>query len=384
MISFSLKLKRPQEFLILEITPEKADGVAFYVDDNKNLEIRKFWNSFTPQDFSRWFRKNNHCKLVVSVDHCLITSLFLPLKWERESTNRATLTLVDLENFLFQEAGKMFRHCQDEAARKLRVDYSDAIMIGGAARGFRVDGYKVIDPVGFPAKRVEVILELIFASRHIFEKWREILPNQSFLAESGRAAISVLRKIKKSPINLLIFDLKESLLFSFDDKKSAAGFFLRKTLPWGINNLIEPIVGCFGVRENIARRIYDAYLCGEISSKLSKKISQLLKLPYKFLEKELEKNHLKGDILSARNFDLPILLPTRKIVLKDISYSSFLEDFGFKIKQNKRLGNKENFWFKPLKFAPFLEFYFHQENLLPIDIRLKRYLYWLSRRDSVE
>lgn len=382
MVFPSLRFNSSEKFLILEITAQKAEAIAFSLDDKKNLEIREFWDNLTFEDFSRLAKSKS--KLIVSIDRSLITSVFLPLRWENELPSKKAITLIDLENFLFGEAGKVFKYCQSEAAEKLKTDYSDVIMIGGITRGFRVDGCKVINPLGFPAKRLEVILELIFANRYIFEKWKKVLPNQSFFTESGRAAISVLGRIKKTPINLLIFDLKESFLLGFDDKKSIAGVFSLSVLPWGINNLIQSIADCFGVSFDVAWQIYDIYFRGEMSCKLLKKINQILRLSSSFLKKELKKRHLKGEIFVVRNFNLPFSLSNQKIFFKDLSCWSLLEDFGFKIKLGKKLKNKKDFWLKPLKFAPFLEFYYYQENLLPIDTRLKRYLYWLSQRDSVK
>lgn len=352
------------------------------VDGEKNIFLKKTWDDFRPQNLSRWLQRNKNGKVFFSVDPSLAITKFLPIKLERGALSKQPLALTEFEELLSQEVSKVWIACRREAGSELVIDDRDIILVGGCARNFRVDGYGVINPVGFPAKQIEATFEFIFADSGVWNIWGNFLGgNNNFLfSESARAGVETLKKFGKSPANLLIFGFRRSPFFILDHGR-ASRIFYRGVLDWSPWLFLNLISSSFGVSDFTARSIYDAYVKKETSASVSRSISRILQPAFDSLFSELKKTRLKGEVFVLSDLNLPFLpLSAGRVTVARPPHFSFWNDLGFKIDQ-KSWPLDANQTFSTL--APFAELYYQEENL-PINARIKRRLHWLRQQNTIQ
>jgi len=370
---------RPEKFLILEALPERTRGLLLSVDAEKNLQVRRFWEEFPVAKLSRrvpW--EFGGTKIILAADPSLAFTVFVPVKLEREpAAAKEQLGILELENLLAQSIGKVFSQCRKQAGQALRVGELETVLVGSRVRNFKVDGHKVVNPLGFQGKKIEAVLELTLTTRKIFESWKSFFSTREkfFFTESARAWLTSLEKAGAATVNLITFRPETTSFFILEPAATGTVIY-RGKLDWETNRLLESITSSLGVSRSLAEELYGRYLRGETSSSGARWIDRILKPVLDSLFHAMKKTRLRGPIYVDTMTPLPIALPKRrgKIVLTALPLASLVEKLGFTL-QPSRHNLSDTQLFRHL--APFLEFYYDKSDS-SINHKLWRRLHWLG------
>jgi hypothetical protein len=388
----NINLFKPREkFLILEITPGGTSGLFISVDEEKNLlfeklltniNLKKFFKSpvrsVTQKSWEGKYFFKSHRKVIASVDSSLATTIPIPLDLPREeSSAKEEITLPELENMIAQSMGKIFNQCRSEAAKRLGIHELDTILVGAKARNFKVDNNLVINPVGFTAKKISLLLELTFTGRVLFEDLQQFFhsPENFFFAESSQTRLSSLARARKLPLNLIVLDGAGTSLFVLQKAKNQYPVLYREKILWSIDGLLRHIMAEMGVSKDVAAGMYHAYLEGSMSESAERAFKKAIDPSITEFLHEVQKGKLKGFVYVDSDHDLPFKFPYKYMgaTFDQFPLSEVLQQLGFADIQGG--DTPQNVLSRHL--LPFVEAYFDKSNS-DINQKLRRRLHWLT------
>lgn len=379
MIKFNFFHQR-EKFLILEISPQKTEGLLLGVDQEKNLIPEKIWKDFSFRRISKAPLENlKKRKLIVSAHPSLVTTISLPLELKREpNISRSPLTLIELENLLSQAIGRMFNQRRAEASLALGLGELDTILVNAKVGNFKVDGHFVLNPVGFGGNAVDAVLELTFTTRQIFDELQGFFNDRDgfFFTGSSRAGLLALSRIQNPPVSLILMDPAHTFYFVLE--KAAWGYRTQGgKLDWSLSSLFKAIASSLGASRSVVLKIYDNYLNHETSEHFSRALARIIKPIENNLFHEIKKSRLVRPVYLFSPIPLPFSSPHRngRVAINAIPLNQILEKTGFKIDLTQwPLTESEVF----TKLVPFLEFYYDKSDL-EINQKLRRRLHWLAK-----
>lgn len=379
-----LKLWSPSEqFLVIEVAPRRTSGLLLSLDEEKVLRLKRFWEHLSKE---RIFRKIplgvGKRTIIASADPSLAFTTFVPVRLERGArTAKEPLELLELENLLAQSIGKVFSQCRRQASQFLGIEELDTILVGSRVTHFKVDGHKVMNPVGFHGRRIEVVLELTLTTRQIFDEWKSLFNTKEgvFFTESARAALVALEKLGHPPINLMT--VRPGNVSCFILEPAAVGTVIyRGALSWDVRKLLTTIVEALGTSEAVSAALYGEYCAGRLSSPGARWMERLLRPVLDSLFKEVERTRMRGRVYLDSLPELPFELPKRagKVVFEAFPVEELLGQLGFQANFSRwRIPERDRFKY----LAPFIEFYYDKSDS-PINHRLWRRLHWLGSGES--
>lgn len=381
MTSFDFWTKK-EKFLILEVGDEGTAGFLLNLDADKKLNLEKTWASFSWPKLSKHLRRHlEKWKVVVSAHPSLASTVILPIKLERESSlAEHPLTNIELENLLVQATAKIFTQVRGEASRELGVDELDTILIDNRVSNFKIDNHHVMNPIDFRAKKIEAVLELTLTTRSIFDDWKNQFSigetKNFFFTESARAELFTLKKVKSPPLNLIILNDHAASQFFRLEKAAVGELIHRRRLRWSSNQILNTIAANLSVSVSVAGKLYSLYVKKELSPRISRHFNAILKPVISSLLRQLHSSRFKGTVYLDTPLPLPPSFPRRsgRLVFEKLPFESLTEKLGFKVDPALWLWSEGQI-FKRL--APFLEFYYNNEDLA-INHWLRRRLHWLG------
>lgn len=366
---------RNENFLLLEISPQKTSGLLLSLDSRKKLHLKKFGENSRESKFLDYFKPTGTIKkTIIAVEPEFAFTAVIPLALQRENAEEP-LEKVELENRLAQAVSKVFNHYRREASRELNIDELDAILADSRMAHFKVDGNQVINPLGFPAKEIHAVFEMTFTTRQMFGEIKNFLKRNDdfFFTEIGRAELRALHAINPSPLHLLMLGRKTSYLFSME--KTAIGLLMsRKELRWPAGGLSKIISRHWPVSGAAAGELYRAYLQKNVSPGLEKYFKKIFTPAIDSLLKQLQTFKPSGRIYLETDEAPVALLLERNSALREIPFDAFLEKSGFGIGAGSQLSGRSGVF---RKLAPFFEFYYDKSDT-DINHWLRRRLHWLG------
>jgi len=388
-----LKLFKPREkFLVLAVGPAGTDGLFLSVDEDrniifekrvKNIDLKKFFASpmrnVTQKSWEGAYLFKSHRKVIAAVDSSLATTIPIPLDLPREhGAEHTEVVLPELENLIAQAMGKIFNQCRSEAAKRLAIHEIDTIMVGAKARGFKMDGHQVVNPVGFTGKKISLLLELTFTGRVLFRDLRQFFnaPDDFFFAESAQARLAALARGRKLPLNLIVDEgARGASLFVLEKTKDGHPVLYRERMEWNFNVLFTRIAAELGINDGTAREMYRAYLGKAMSESATRAFKKIIDPAVDQFLKEVGKGRLKGFIYVDAEHDLPFPLPHKRgtATFDRFPLAEILQQLGFM----DREGNRGSDAVISRHLLPFIEAYFDKSNS-EINQKLRRRLHWLA------
>ncbi len=371
-----------EKFLLLEVYPSGTRGLLISIDQEKKINLEKVWSSFSWSNLSRHFRqKIIGWNVIVSASPVLAVTTVIPVKLEREKNSLASPILAgELENLLAQATAKIFNQCRAFASRSLGIDELDTILIDNRVVGFKVDNHQVVNPIDYKAKRIDAILELTLTTRNIFDDWKNFFnigeTRNFFFTELARAELSVLEKIRSTPLGLVVTEKDGTTAFHVD-RSSKNSIVKRHKIHWLADKMVSLISEAWGVDEPIAREIYLNYLKKDVSPHVFRYLSRLTSPVLEALYKELKRVNLKGPVFIDAHLPLPIVFPKRlgRMVIADLPVMPILDKLGFKADfRDWSIPAHE----VPRRLAPFFEFYYNNDKESGVNHWLRRRLHWLG------
>ncbi len=369
--------KPKESFFILEILPGRVNGLLLGLGPEQRLIPRKYfegasWSHLSKRPDLRHLVKN----IVIAGDSSVAFTALVPVYLKRENRSHP-LAAVELENLLAQEVGKVFSQCRKDASKHLKVDELDVILVTSRVMNFKIDGHYVLNPLGFKASSVEVMLELILTTRAVFEDIRSFAKERQdfFFTELTRSEANILQKTEKLPMSILSLGEARSA-YAVVEPAKVGQTIARGIFSWTTGELIKKIEEKWLVNRETAEVIYDLYLKNEISAETSKAIARIIAPAEKAFFREFRDLKTRGPVYVDSDRPLPWPLPAVKYGRKLVPcpMGRLLDHFGF----------RTDFASWPIRpegafrfLAPFWDFYYDRSDTT-VNRWLRRHLNWLG------
>lgn len=368
-----------EKFFIIELLPEKRRGVVVSLDKEKNIKLVDVYEDVRPKELSRWLTLNPLRKKVIVAAHpSLALTVTVPIKLSREEEHfEEQIGSVELENLLAQAMIKVYNQYREPASKTLGIEELDTILVGNRVSNFRVDGHRVLNPLGFTGKQLQAVLELTLTTREIFDDWKDFFngTHPFFFTELARAILVGLQKMGSLPVYFFLAETRGSSLFILD--KAAIGTMMyRRKIDWRSDHVIHLIAETYNVSIRVAQKLYTLYLVGETSLALARALAKTMKPAVDSLHDLVARTKVRGTLFTYSSVPLPFTLPKKngRVVFDKLPLGFLRGKLGFTTDaaEWEKVGRDP---FRTL--APFVEFYYDKSDS-SVNHWLKRRLHWLA------
>lgn len=378
----SLLRGKDDRFLVVEIS-EHTNRIADIKANFADNEI-KFINTRSGPDLKKLIKKFGRLKkykIILGLDSHLATTIYSSVVLVRDRF-KELIDEAELDNLISQAIWKFFDRQRGKVATKMNVSDLDVILSDVKIRGVRLDSHKVVNPVGFKAKTVEILFSQTFLLRQFVESMKDTLPlgQVIFISESGTAWASVVAKSQEAGSFAVanIFPGKTSVFAASGSQNSYLDHFA-----WGENNLYASLAGDLAVDPGVASVIVAKYNSGAMSVAFKRRIENFISRELQMLANGIGQAIKKVDVETVfvhPFFDLPAIFMEnfrgslgKPAQLRLLNLDIISKNFGFDIKFKHTAQQKNAFSF----LATLLEWY-----LAPQEDRMSqmanRRVRWLS------
>lgn len=232
------------------------------------------------------FGKLRKYKIILSLDPKLATTIYSGVSLVRDN-GKDPIDEGDLDNLISKAIWGFFDRHRSRVAAKMGTQDLDVILSDVQVSGIKLDGHRVVNPIGFQAKSIELQLSLTFTVRDLINRLKNILPKENiiFVSEDGSAWSHLLSTISESDKFVLANIFPGEITF-FSANGNALGYLDR--LEWGKINLTNALMSQLDVDQSTAERIWHCYLVNNASSGFIKKLEGLISDELQFLVRGLE------------------------------------------------------------------------------------------------
>ncbi len=373
-----LRFWKPKEsFLILQVSPERINGLLLGLGADKKIYARKYfedtsWTNLAARPDLKHLVKN----VIVAADSSLAYTATIPVTLERENPEEP-LAAPELENLLSQAVGRVFNQCRQEAGRYLEMDDLDVVLVGSRVINFKIDGHHVLNPLEFSARKVEAVLELTLTVRSVLDGVKAILKNKPnfYFTETARAELAVLARDHKPPLSLLYLSEQRSICLIMESSP-VGQIFTRHPLKWSSLSIAQALTKEWGVDSGVAHRIYHLFLGSKFSERGSKAVRKSMEPVRMSLMKAIDSAHPRGRVFINSPLPLFMEMPLRRgrMTIEEVSVEDLAKHFGFVIdEKNWPISISQTMRY----LAPFWEYYYDRSDST-VNRWLKRHLNWLG------
>ena len=331
--------------------------------------------------FSRFGRLGNY-KIIVGLDSHLASTIYSSVVLVRDKY-KELIDEPELDNLISQAIWKFFDRSRNKVAGKIGVADMDILLSDVRIRGIKLDGHKVVNPLGFKAKTVEVQFSQTFLSRSLVDSIKESLPLQQvvFMSENGAACSSVVARAQPVNESFLFANLYHDRTQLFLADGSQNSYWDR--LGWGENNLKRSLAEDLALDAETAGLVIAKYSRKEASETFRRRFEGLLGKELDSLASSLNASSKKAGtrtIYFNPFFDMPEIFAAsmksqfdRTVKFQKLSLDLISQNFGFDIKFKHKGDAEQSF----CTIAALMEWY-----LSPHDDKMsqlaKRRVRWLS------
>jgi hypothetical protein len=364
-----------EQFFLIEVLAEGLQAVLATVDEDKHLTFGREWRNTTWQALSGRLAPHRFIKnVVVGADSSLAYTAIVPIRILRDNPN-TTLYAVELENLFAKEVGRVFSLCRSEASKMLHVDDLDVVLANSRVIDIKLDGHRVLHPVGMKAEKLEAVLELSLTTRELFHDIKSFLKSRQnlYFTEIGRAELLTISKTEPLPLHVLRLRAPASLIMRLESEP--IGYSLeRKEFNFEEDMILSAISAEWGISRSVAKELYEAWLRKDMSASAEEFFDRLIGPVSEKFTKELAEAKFKGKVFLEHDLPLPFDLPYTKgkIDLREPPLAETLARSGFTVPSAPWA---ESVLFR--KIAPFLSFYYDKSDTT-LNRWLKRHLSWLG------
>lgn len=262
-------------FLVLEIFENNNRAASIKADFvNKEIKVLKVLSASDPKKLLKKFGRLAKYKIIVGLDSHLATTIHSSVVLVRDKY-KELIDEPELDNLISQAIWKFFDRHRSKVANKMNATDLDIVLSDVRIRGIKLDSHKVVNPVGFRAKTVEIQFSQTFLLRSIVEQLKKLLPaEQTVLTmENGTAWSNVLAKSGPEK-NFLLANLfgAKTTLFSSDESQNS---YLDR-FNWGEDDLNRSLSEDLSIAPETSRSIIERYVGGETSPLFKKRLEGLL------------------------------------------------------------------------------------------------------------
>jgi len=317
------------------------------------------------------FRGSRRANIILSLDPVLATTIHSTVTLIRDKP-KTPIDEPDLDNRIAQGIWRMFDRERGKAAEKMGVGDLDVLLTDVRVKNLKLDGHKVLNPLDFQAKTIEIQFTQTFNPRTFANEVRKLIPAEqlALMAENGSLEADMLAKLARVESFLLVDLFDERVNIYLSDGSTVTYI---DAVSWGKRNLLGTLSEFFAVSERVAEKIFRIYLAGEASPWMRKRIDRLLADEFRKLTEPLGKLTAKYNseaIYLMAFFDVPdfVFEPEfkhqfpGKVRILPVNHELLRAELGFEL-LSKTVPTQN--LFSPL--AALLEFYF-----LPHDDKINR------------
>lgn len=378
----SLFRGKDDSFLVVEIL-ENGNRAAYIRADFENKEL-KFIKTHSGPDLKKLLKKFGRLtkyKIILGLDSHLATTIYSSVVLVRDRF-KELIDEPELDNLISQAIWKFFDRQRNKVATKMNASDLDVVLSDVKIRGVRLDGHKVVNPVGFKAKTVEILFSQTFLLRQFADSLKDSLPlNQVvFISENGTAWANVIAKSEAAE-NFAVANIFPGKTLVFAASGSQNSYW--DQFPWGENNLHASLATDLSIDSVIAAKVIDLYNRGATSATFKRRVEALLGRELQMLANGIGQAIKKMDtdlVFVHPSFDLPAMFVAdfrgelgKPAQLRLLDLDIISKNFGFDIKFKNKAHAKNSFGL----LANVVEWY-----LAPEDDRMsqmaKRRVRWLS------
>ncbi|PIR97842.1 MAG: hypothetical protein COT89_02110 [Candidatus Colwellbacteria bacterium CG10_big_fil_rev_8_21_14_0_10_42_22] len=190
-------------------------------------------------------------------------TIFSSVKIVREYPTRA-LTNIDLENYISQAVWKFFDKCRSEAAERLSVGEMELVLSDVRILGVKIDGHRVINPIGFTGRELEISLSLTVIGK----------------GESDENVYMVEGASMRAYILSRLLNLDRAFYVESDQNKTGIYYINGSDIryfsgfDWGGEHAVSALQEILEIDGDVLERVYRKYARGDVSERLDRRIGK--------------------------------------------------------------------------------------------------------------
>lgn len=369
---------RGDKYLIIEILNHYVQITILKANlEKKEIYISKNWVRTVP-DFRasgvleevslllKKIRKLEKYRIILSLDSSFATTIYSSVSLVR-SNQKEAINEADLDNLISQAIWRFFDRNRLKVSQKMGIDDVDVLLSDVRIRGIKLDGHKIVNPIGFKAKSVEIFFSQTFISRELMRGVRDLLPkeNIALMTEAGTALSHILHRIlgKSDFFAVNLFPNETSVFYAAKGRLAHLDNF-----GWGENDLTNILHRYLKVDGAVARSIMENYSANNASQSFSRRLENILIKELQIFSNGLESlaDEATSEVYINPFFNMPPLIFTDRfhsriqkgIKLFPLSTKLITEKFGYELQFKKSLKIKN----LPSLLAAFLEINFLPQN----------------------
>lgn len=213
-------------------------------------------------------------RVILALDATLATTVRASVLLMRPNPEEP-IDEADLENRIAQGIWKLFDRERSRAAAKMKANVIEVGLTDVRVGHIKLDGHRVVNPVGFRAKVVELQFDLTFAAKPFLASLREaVAPGRiALLIEAGTAAADVVaRSGVADPFLAAQIFADRTCVYAAEGTSIAYA----DEFAWGRNNLLAALSTRLGTNQKTSAAILARYLARDGSPYLMKRLEGFL------------------------------------------------------------------------------------------------------------
>ena len=191
-------------------------------------------------------------------------TVYFPFLFKRLNANQK-INEAELYNLTSQAIWQLFDKERSQISRRLDVSELDIILADARVLSVLLDGSKVINPLDFSARTIEIYLAVTLMKRPVenIPPFFSLKKETSLVFEPNAALARQLKEESKEQKFILAAADKEKTHFYLAEP--AGKIIYLDSFDWGENRLIGGIMENFGVPEESAKEMLNYYLSRQTS-----------------------------------------------------------------------------------------------------------------------
>ncbi|MCL5017548.1 MAG: hypothetical protein M1155_02730 [Patescibacteria group bacterium] len=356
-----LTVKKPNFLVIevidhyLQITELRADLIDKNITVYKNWikEIDKIESDYLLHVIKKVIKKipkRSELEIILNLDSNLATTIYSSVSLVRPKP-KEIIDEADLDNLISQAIWRFFDKQRPKTAKKMGIEEIDVVLSDVRIRGIKVDGHRVVNPLGFKARSVEIYLSETYAVRDFIKGVKEMMLDNKiiFISEAGATLSHMLFKNSKEKEPLILADLFSDQTVVF--QASAGHLNYLDSFKWGGNSFVNSIKENFKIDHAVAHSMIDVYNKNGGSPHFTKKIENILMDECRVLANGIESlTSSEGTIYINPYFNPPSCFISDRFRSKFgknysvqlLSTDLVMKNFNFKLQFNKSANKLKN------------------------------------------
>lgn len=374
--SFSRLFAKRDTYLLVEILNHYVQVAIFRVYPvGKEIVVQKSWIQEVP-DFNNFSvlaalkallkkaGKLNRYKIILSLDSRFATTIYSSVPLVRPRP-KEVIDEADIDNLISQAIWRFFDRHRLKVAQKMDVDDVEVILADVRIRNIKLDGHKVVSPIGFKAKTAEIFFSQTFLPREFLGGIKDLLPKENLvlITETGTAISHALSRVLAED-KFLVANLFPDQTAVFSSAGGRIGHL--DNFEWGENDLNHLLARHLHIDSGVSRLLVKNYSEGNASQSFLRRLENILVKELQIFGNGLESLMAEeADVVYLNQFfTLPPLVFSdrfrnrfqKNMKLLPLSTNFITEKLGYKVEWKKSA---------PIKNPGTLLMIFSEINFLP-------------------